>query len=257
MKPIAALAAGLLIALAVSANARAHFQVILPSTDIVAEPSQAALTVDLVFTHPMEGGPAMDMAKPVRFGVSGPDGVEDLVPRLEAHPVDGKSAWRAPYTLAKPGTYILFVEPRPYWEPSEGKMIVHYAKVVVDGFGWGEGWDARIGFPVEIRPLVRPFGLWTGNVFRGIVERDGEPVPFAEVEVEWLNDGSVRPPSEPFVTQVIRADAGGAFSYAMPRAGWWGFAALLEDEERLPNPEGEAVPVEQGALIWVRAVDMD
>jgi cobalt/nickel transport protein len=257
MKPVVILFAGLLVALAVSTPARAHFQVILPSTDIVADPSEARLTVDLVFTHPMEGGPAMEMVRPVRFGVAGPDGVEDLLPRLEPRPVDGSSAWRASYTLAEPGNYVLFVEPRPYWEPSEGKMIVHYAKVVVDGFGWGDGWDSRVGFPVEIRPLVRPYGLWTGNIFRGVVERGGEPVPFAEVEVEWLNDGSVQAPSDPFVTQVIRADANGVFSYAMPKAGWWGFAALLEAEETLSNPDGEAVPVEEGGLIWVRTVDMD
>lgn len=42
----------------------------------------------------------------------------------------------------------------------------------------------------------------------------------------------------------------------MPRAGWWGFAALLEGPEKLNNPAGEAVPVEQGALIWVFARDM-
>jgi len=135
-------------------------------------------------------------------------------------------------------------------------MIIHYTKVVVDGLGWGNGWDAVVGFPVEIRPLVRPYGLWTGNLFRGVVEHGGKPVPFAEIEVEWLNDGSVEPPADAFVTQVIRADASGTFSYAMPRAGWWGFAALVEGAEPMTAPDGRPVPVELGALMWVRAVDM-
>jgi cobalt/nickel transport protein len=151
---------------------------------------------------------------------------------------------------------VFFVEPRPYWEPGEQKMIVHYAKVVVDGFGAGQGWDAMAGLPVEIRPLVRPYGLWTGNLFRGVVVRDGEPVPFALVEVEWRNDGSITPPSDAFVTQVIHAGASGEFAYAMPRAGWWGFAALIEAEETMKSPTGKDVPVELGALMWVRAVDM-
>jgi len=43
----------------------------------------------------------------------------------------------------------------------------------------------------------------------------------------------------------------------MPRAGWWGFAALIEGDEPMQNPEGQEVPVEQGALIWVRARDMN
>jgi cobalt/nickel transport protein len=104
--------------------------------------------------------------------------------------------------------------------------------------------------------LVRPYGLWTGNLFTGVVKRGGDPVPFATVEVEWRNDGSVEPPAAPFVTQVIKADSQGVFSYAMPRAGWWGFAALLEGDELMENPDGKQVPVELGALIWVRVRDM-
>ena len=82
---------------------------------------------------------------------------------------------------------MFFIEPAPYWEPAEQKMIVHYTKVVVDAFGAEDGWDARVGFPVEIEPLARPYGLWTGNTFRGIVLREGKPVPFATVEVEYYN----------------------------------------------------------------------
>ena len=135
-------------------------------------------------------------------------------------------------------------------------MIIHYTKVVVDAFGAGEGWDADVGLPVEIAPLVRPYGLWTGNLFRGVVEKRGEPVPYAKVEVEWRNDGSLTPPSDPFITQVIKADANGVFSYAMPRAGWWGFAALLQGDIPMKNPDGREVPAEAGALIWVHARDM-
>ncbi|NCC29473.1 MAG: DUF4198 domain-containing protein, partial [Gammaproteobacteria bacterium] len=83
-----------------------------------------------------------------------------------------------------------------------------------------------------------------------------KPVPFAEVEVEWRNDGSITPPSDPYITQVIKADTNGVFSYAMPKAGWWGFAALLEGDEPMQNPDGEEVPVELGALIWIYAREM-
>lgn len=94
---------------------------------------------------------------------------------------------------------------------------------------------------------MRPYGLWTGNLFRGVVTRGSNPVPFAEVEVEWRNDDSVTPPADACVTQVIRADAQGvfAYAYAMPRRGWWGFTALMEGAETMVNPAGEAVPVEQ------------
>jgi cobalt/nickel transport protein len=126
----------------------------------------------------------------------------------------------------------------------------------VDAFAADEGWDAMVGFPVEIQPLTRPYGLYAGNLFSGVVTRDGAPVPFAEVEVEYRSEGAIAAPEDVFITQVLRADANGTFHYAMPRAGWWGFAALLEGPEPMTNPEGAQVPVEQGALLWVNAVAM-
>jgi cobalt/nickel transport protein len=248
------LALGLLPAL--TAVASAHFQVITPSTDIVTDQTGGKIDIALIFTHPMERGPVMQMEKPVRFGVKAGDKMIDLAAQLQPATIDGKQAWQASYDIKQPGDYVFFVEPKPYWEPAEGKMIIHYAKVVVDAYGSGEGWDAMVGLPVEIRPLVRPYGVWTGNVFRGVVLRNGKPVPFAEIEVEWMNDGSITPPSDAFITQVIKADASGAFSYAMPRAGWWGFAALVEGDKKMKSPTGKDVPVELGALMWVRAVDM-
>lgn len=234
----------------------AHFQEILPSTDRFG-PESDALSIALVFTHPMDQGPVMDMARPVRFAVQTETGVADLSDTLVRDVSDGATTWRADYRPEGPGAYAFFVEPAPYWEPAEGKSIIHYAKVIVDAYDWGADWDRLADLPVEIEPLARPYGLWTGNVFSGIVRQDGEPVPFAEIEVEWVNDGSVTAPGDAFVTQVIKADGNGVFHYAMPRAGWWGFAALLEADYTLPDPSGEAQPVELGGLIWVRAVDMN
>jgi cobalt/nickel transport protein len=234
----------------------AHFQELIPATELVTAQSGNQLSLALTFTHPMEQGPVMTMGEPVRFGVQGPDGRADLKALLSPLEIEGKRAYRADYRVGKPGDYIFYIEPAPYWEPAEGVMIVHYTKVVVDAYGAGEGWDTDLGLPVEITPLVRPYGLWTGNLFRGVVNKDGKPVPYAEVEVEWRNDGSFKPPADAFITQVIKADANGVFSYAMPRAGWWGFAALLEGDAPMKNPQGETVPVETGGLIWVRTRDM-
>ena len=244
------------VLLALTPAARAHFQVITPSTDTVTEETGGKVEITLVFTHPMERGPTMEMERPARFGVKTGGKITDLASTLQSKPVDGKQAWLASYDIKQPGDYVFFVEPKPYWEPAEEKMIIHYAKVVVDAYGSGEGWDAMVGLPVEIRPLVRPYGVWTDNVFRGIVLRNGKPVPFAEIEVEWMNDGSITPASDAFITQVIKADASGTFAYAMPRAGWWGFAALVEGDKKMKSPTGKEVPVELGALMWVRAVDM-
>ncbi len=234
----------------------AHFQELIPDRSIVEDQSEMKLSFDIQFTHPMSGGPRMNMDRPVRFGVISPQGKQDLSDALTSQVEQGRQFFSAEYAIDQPGDYIFFLEPTPYWEPAEGRMIVHYTKVVVGAFGGENNWDGAVGFPVEINPLVRPYGLWTGNLFQGIVIRNGEPVPFATVEVEWRNDGSVTVPAAPFVTQVLRTDANGMFSYAMPRGGWWGFAALLPGQAFMPNPAGEDVEVENGALIWIQARDM-
>ena len=239
------------------ATAAAHFQVLKPSTDIVTAEGKRTVDLDIVFTHPMEQGPVMEMAMPKQFGVVAGGKKQDLKASLEARKVDGKTAYSCSYRVKEPGDYVFYVEPSPYWEPAEEKMIIHYTKVVVDAMAAEEGWDQMVGFPVEIEPLVRPYGLWTGNAFRGIVKKNGKPVPFAEIEVEYYNEGfEVKIPADPFVTQVIKADESGVFCYVMPRAGWWGFAALIEGDEKMENPYGEKVDVELGALMWVRTVDM-
>jgi cobalt/nickel transport protein len=247
-------AAVTVLAALATAPAQAHFLQLIPERDVL--PNGGTVAVDIRFSHPMDGGPVMAMDRPERVGLATANGVQTLGDDLEPVTVDGVQAFTLDLELARPGGATLFVEPVPYWESAEGKYIVHYTKVFLDSYATGEGWDREVGLPVEIRPLVRPTGVWTGNVFRGVVLRDGAPVPNAEIEVEYLNDGSVASPNPAFVTQVIKADADGRFSYAMPRAGWWGFAALLEADEPMTSPEGDAVPVELGGLIWVRTVDM-
>ena len=43
----------------------------------------------------------------------------------------------------------------------------------------------------------------------------------------------------------------GEFSFAMPLEGWWGFAALIDDDQKIKH-EGKEYPVELGAVIWVQ-----
>jgi hypothetical protein len=134
----------LAIALMGAAGAHAHFQELIPSTDIVNAETGNALTLEMRFTHPMEGGPLMAMGEPVQVGVLSPGGREDLKSSLQEQEVDGKRTYRLDYRIKQPGDYVFYLEPAPYWEPAEGAMIVHYTKVVVDAFGAEEGWDARM-----------------------------------------------------------------------------------------------------------------
>lgn len=238
--------------------AAAHFQTLIPNHDLVNPQTGNRLELDITFTHPMEWGPIMEMGHPKQFGVLANGQKKDLLPTLIRQAKDGKSAYHAFYSIKMPGDYIFYIEPAAYWEPTEQKMIIHYTKVVVDGFGAEDSWDAMIGLPVEIEPLTRPYGLWAGNIFRGIVKANGNPVPFAEVEVEYYNkDRKVTIPADAYATQVIKADANGVFAYAMPKAGWWSFAALLAGDKKIASPDGKLVDVELGGLIWVRTRDME
>ncbi|SLN19814.1 Nickel uptake substrate-specific transmembrane region [Aquimixticola soesokkakensis] len=234
--------------------AQAHFLQVIPSTDVA--PEGGAVTLDLSFTHPFEGGPVMALDKPQSLTLTQNGTTSDLTARLVQTP----TGWGSSLFLAEPGAAVIGVTPEPYWEPVEGKFIQHFTKVIVDSYASGEGWDRLLGLPVEIQPLTRPTGVWAGNLFSGVVLKAGAPLPFAEIEVEFINDGAtgevVVAPNDAFVTQVLKADANGTFSYAMPRAGWWGFAALTEADTPMVAPDGRSVPVEAGGLIWVRATDM-
>lgn len=232
----------------------AHFGVLIPSDDIVSAGESRALGLSLTFLHPFEGK-HMEMERPRAFGVIARGKRQDLLPSLKARKIQGFTAWEARYKVRRPGDHVFFFEPAPYWEPAEEKFIVHCTKAVVHALGLEEGWERPAGLPAEILPMTRPYGLWTGNVFQGVVLMDGKPVPGAEVEVEFLNDGSVEAPADPYVTQVVRADPDGVFTYAMPRAGWWGFAALMDAPYNIER-KGKPYPVELGAVIWVRTRDM-
>jgi len=235
--------------------ARAHFQAIIPSDDMVMFGEKSSVTLEVAFFHPFEGN-YMNMTRPQSFGVMARGGKTDLKSILNHVKVKGADTFRAEYQLKRPGDHIFYIEPSPYFEPAETCFIVHYAKVCVHAFGLEEGWDQEIGLKTEIIPLTRPYGLWTGNVFQGVVKAFGEPVPYAEVEVEYLANGNITPPADPFVTQVIKTDQNGVFTYACPREGWWGFAALSEDKKPLKHTDGKEYPVEIGAVFWIKVYDM-
>jgi len=252
-------ALSLLVTVAVSAAAHAHFAMIIPSSDVVGKDDKKEIELLVQFTHPFEGGPQMQMGKPVKFGVVSGEKVTDLLETLKEKKLDGKMAWEAVLKITRPADYAFFLEPEPYWEPAEDKFIVHFTKVIVDAFGAEEGWDKPIGkqagIPVEIVPISRPYSLYAGNLFAGQVFRDGRPVPNAEIEVEWWGKGKTKAPTASHVTQVTKADGNGIFYFAMPKPGWWGFSAIMEADKPIKH-EGQDKKVEIGAVIWVHAYPM-
>lgn len=245
---------GLIAALICSTTAaQAHYGMIIPSENMVTGNDGREIALTLSFSHPFEEA-GMTMAPPAAFTVTHEGATTDLSDTLTAAQVMAADGFTTTYTLPRPGSHVFALEPVPYWEPAEDAFILHYTKTYVSAFGDDEGWDTELGLKTEIVPLSKPFALWAGNVFQGTVKMDGTAVPFAEVEVEHYNTAKRSAPDELMITQTIKADANGVFTYAAPFAGWWGFAALSEADYTLPQ-DGVDKAVELGAVIWVHFED--
>ncbi len=241
---------GLLFMLAGSANA--HFGMIIPSQPVVMGAKDSNIELELKFWHSFENI-GMNLAKPTLFKVFHEGKSTDLLPSLIEIKEQGMTTWKSEYKITRPGIYTFIMEPAPYFEKEEDCFIIHYTKVYVDAYGNDQGWDKALGIKAEIVPMVKPGALYAGNLFQGQVLRNGKPVPHAEVEVEWYPGKNFKgvAPYQSMITQTIKADAFGVFSYVAPRQGWWGFAALMTADEKMQY-QGEEKDIEIGAVLWVQ-----
>ena len=254
--------------------AEAHFQLLY--TPEAALNDAAAIELALVFSHPFDNGFTMDMGAPEAFYVvsqrgEGEPKTTDLMQYLEPIEWSGVETKAAAF-LARPprtvtrslGDYTFVLRPAPYYEEQEDKYIQQITKTVVNIGGIPGAWDQALGLPVEIVPLDKPYANWVGGVFRAVVLANGQPVPHAEVEVEFLNhepqiaerrfdpEAKVTAPQDSFTTLSIRADAAGQIIIGLPKAGWWGICALDLDDGA--KHEGKELSVD--AVLWVKATDM-
>jgi len=245
----------LVLTLIMARPALAHYGMVIPSDQMVMQGENTNIKVDLMFWHPFEGH-GMELVKPAKFGVVANGTEKNLLGSLKSTKTKGHQTWTTTYKIKRPGVYVFHMEPKPYWEPAEDCYIIHYTKAVVTAFGDDEGWDKEIGLKTEIVPLSKPYALYAGNVFQGIVKLDGKPVPYAEVEVEYYNEnGKYTAPTDYMVTQTVKADGNGVFTYAAPKAGWWGFAAL-NTSDVTKKYQGVEKDIELGAVLWVKFHDM-
>jgi cobalt/nickel transport protein len=232
---------------------------VIPSDNIL-EARERSVTLDLSFSHPFEMI-GMNLNKPKKFFMVKDGQTTDLLSTLRATNIMDRAAWEAKVPIKRPGVYTFVMEPTPYWEPAEDVSIIHYTKTVIAAFGDDQGWDEPVGMATEcdplgiateIVPLTRPFGNYAGNSFSGQVLLNGDPVPGAEVEVELYNkDKKFTAPSDYHITQVVKADENGVFTFACPQPGWWGFAALNEADYTITDPNGQEKGVELGAVLWI------
>jgi len=254
--------------------AQAHFMVTYTPETVLEKGKDIEMRI--VFTHPAEAGHTMDMGGVKEFYVlqkRGDSEVKktDLKGSLKEitwkNPESSNKAFAA--TIARKdirsmGDYVFCMVPGYYFEKEEDTYMQQIAKLILNVGGIPGNWNEPAGLPCEILPLTKPYGLWTGNVFQGQVLSQGKPVANAEIEVEYMSHmpdlktnsmpkkSSVNYPNDVLVTQTIFTDEKGYFTFGLPKAGWWGFAALGVG----PEKEYNGKELSQDAVLWVQAVDM-
>ncbi|MDR1008479.1 MAG: DUF4198 domain-containing protein [Campylobacteraceae bacterium] len=240
----------LLLILFFISSAFAHFQTVIVDKSVLKQENGNEINIVYEFTHPFEQE-LMNMAKPQDAGVFIDGKKISFLSSLKSAKKSSQNVWSAKYIVKEPGVYQFYVDPVPYFEPAENKFIRHQTKTIVDAFGSGEGWDEPIGLKAEIVPLSRPYSLYTGNIFSAQVLYKGKPAANAEIEIEFYNVKDLKAPNDMYITQVIKADQNGVFHAALPFEGWWGFAALIDDDESIKK-DGKEYPVELGAVLWLK-----
>ena len=241
----------------------AHFQLVYTPEVNIEKP--ADLPFKLIFWHPMENGHAMDMGEPIDFYYVHKGKTVDLEDSLKPITFHGASneskAFESDVDIKRNGDYIFVLTPAPYYEKGEDIFIQQITKSFVNKGGIPTGWNEPVGLPTEIVPLNKPTNVIAGSTFSGVLLSDGKPVPGAEIEVEYLaaepdmeanKAGAATASPMPGGALVAMTDDRGVFTFGVPKAGFWGFAALGSG----PEKEHDGKELSQDAVIWVRAYDL-
>jgi len=248
--------------------ALAHFQ--LAYTPEVNLDRPGAVPMKFFFWHPMENGHAMDMPAPEALVLHYKDERIDLTDQLSpvtfhaAH--NDAQGYEAAIPVKRNGDYIVAFTPAPYYEESEDIYIQQITKSLLNKGGIPTGWTEPVGLPTEIVPLNKPTNVLAGSTFSGVLLSNGQPVAGAEIEIEYMAappDMETNRPSVPTAgptagplpggAVVAITDANGVFTFGVPKAGFWGFAALGAG----PVTVHEGKELSQDAVLWVRAYDMN
>ena len=224
------------------------------------------LPVALIFWHPFDNGHVMEMAAPQAFYAIHHGEKMDLAPSLEPFTFQGAQntaqAFLGRIPIRRSGDYVIVTEPAPYYEASEDKYIQQFTKAVINRNGLPSDWDVQLDLPAEIVPLNRPYTVLTGSTFTGRVLASGAPVAGAEIEIEYMAaepdlttnsapPSQVSPPKGGILVAV--SDQNGYFTFGVPKAGYWGFAALGVGKKTSHNGK----ELSQDAVFWIKAYDLE
>jgi cobalt/nickel transport protein len=192
-----------------------------------------------------------------------PDGSRTALtpePKAMADPETGgeRSAFAFSYTPQAIGDHWIVLDAPPYLIEEEGEAVQDSVKQCLHVMA-EVGWDRRLGLPVELVPLTRPYGLEAGFAFSARAYLDGEPLAGATVEIEKFNGFPVpagKLPTDqfgvedvPMITRTAKTDALGYITYTLDEPGWW--MVSVSAQSGTVEVEGTGYPRVMRGGLWV------
>ena len=257
----------------ITAGLHAHTTIV--HTEDMALERARDVEMALIFTHATDGGPTMPLELESFSHYSGrflneTDLMDTLEPMQWLNRVDENgnevrvNAFKANIErdrIRSIGDHQLVAITEPYFDENDGLYIQQFVKVIMNVSGGQTNWFSSVGLPTEIQALKTPYANWVGETFSGIVYSEGRPVPFARLEIDYLNYApdmeNQQFADEPFIAAShpsykyisIMANENGEFHFGIPAAGWWAIAALGTGPEVSLNDEY----LSQDAILWIYA----
>ena len=246
-----------------SFSANAHFQMLYTPQLLLSHSTSVQLKMP--FTHPASSGNVMKVDKPISFVVIKKGKKTNLLSTLSpitwTSAVSANTTYQADVKLKGLGDYVFLFNAQPYFDKDENGYIQQFTKTILNVGNFPTDWDKDFGEVAEIVPLTKPYDIYVGGVFTGVVKSSGKAVPFAEIEVAFINylpnmkqnrfskTATVNAKNNAFVTQTLRADKNGTFHFSLLKAGQWGFSAV----DIGPSKKYKGKVLSQEAIIWVQA----
>ena len=161
------------------------------------------------------------------------------------------------------GDHLFVLKPAPYYDETTKSYIQQITKTIINVAGIPSDWDSELGLETEIVPLTKPYAIWAGSNFTGIVKSNGKIVPYAKIDVKYLNRAidtknnilgkpQIKAPQNSFENMVIKTNKDGEFTFTIPKEGFWGFRAVDIGN----NKKYKDIKLEQDAVLWVQTTEM-
>jgi cobalt/nickel transport protein len=254
-----------LAALSISTSAMAHYQMMY--TENTALEIAKKIKLNLIFTHPFSGAYTMNMSGVEELYVINRSKKKDLKKDLKEITYkdinsDGKG-YELSYKARRMGDHLFVLKPTPYYDETSKSYIQQVTKSIVNVAGIPSDWDSELGLEVEIVPLTKPYAIWAGSSFTGIVKSNKKVVPYAQIDVKYLNreidtktntlgNPKIKAPQNAFENMIIKANKDGEFTFTIPKEGFWGFRAVDIGN----NKKYKDIKLEQDAVLWVQTKPM-